>query len=241
MSKVKTKTNKTFQIQIPHKIIRSSKMDCTTFFVYAKLVQLYRWRGSKSEVLAFGHTNFKYYTNIKSNQKLKKSLNKLYEMKLIRTKVDELPRNQLLEIEINPFFDLNKVGKEKEDRFSYTQLPYILLDKCMIDEIGHTGVRLLYYYESYTNRKKTFPFCFTSMRTIQKETGLSENTIIRYNKILEKNKLIDIKRHKLEMDGYIEDEFGNERAYFQRYNNHYRVNIERIYTLHEKLSQKNKI
>lgn len=222
-----------FQIQIADKIIRSPQIDCVTFVLYAKLIQLYHLRGSQSDTIEIDHAALKYFLNIKSNQKLKTAINTLYDAKLIRTKIDILPKNQPLQIEINSFFDLRKTGKTKEDRFTYTQMPYILLERSMIEKIGHTGIRLLYYFESYINRTKPYhhQFCFTSLRLIHKEIGLSENTILKYIDILKKSKLITIKKHKLELAGY--DEL--DKAYFTKYNNHYYVELENIHTLYEKL------
>lgn len=226
-----TKTKKMFQIQIADKIIRSPQIDCVAFVLYGKLVQLYRLKGGVSDTIEIDHAALKYFLNIKSNQKLKTAINTLYDAKMIRTKIDTLPKNQPLQIEINSFFDLKKAGKTKEDRFSYTQMPYILLDRRMIETLGHAGIRLLYYFESYINRTKTFSFCFTSLETIQKEIGLSENTILKYIDILKKNKLISVKKHKLEFAGY--DEY--DTVCFTKYNNHYIVDIENIHKLYEKL------
>lgn len=228
-----TKTKKMFQIQIADKIIRSTQIDCVAFVLYAKLIQLYRLKGGVSDTIEIDHAALKYFLIIKSNQKLKTAINTLYDAKLIRTKIDTLPKNQPLQIEINSFFDLKKAGKTKEDRFSYTQMPYILLDRRMIETLGHAGIRLLYYFESYINRTKTFSFCFTSLETIQKEIDLSENTILKYIDILKKNKLITVKKHKLEFT-YSYDAYTN-KAYFTKYNNHYMVNIENIHKLYEKL------
>ncbi|OAS85095.1 hypothetical protein [Metabacillus litoralis] len=240
-TETKTDKKKTFEVQIPNQIIRSPKVDCTTFFVYAKLVQRYWYYRGEKDTLIFDHNTFKYYANIKNNKKLKEVFNNLYQMKLIHTKVDELSRNGKMEIEINPFFDLKKVDKKKEDRYFYAQLPYILLDKGILSKVGYIGIRLLYYYKSYINNHKktiTEPFCFTSMETIQKETGISENTIIKYNEILKKAKLLKIVRHQIEYIGSCEyDEFGNEQAKFQRFNNHYYLRFDKFNEVHEKLSK----
>ncbi|EMI09230.1 hypothetical protein [Anoxybacillus gonensis] len=226
-------TKKMFQIQIADRIIRSPKIDSTAFVLYGKLIQLYRLKGGVSDTIEIDHAALKYFLNIKSNQKLKSALNALYSAKLIKTKIDALPKNQPLRIEINSFFDLKKAGKTKEDRFTYTQMPYILLERSMIEKIGHAGVRLLYYFESYINRTKEFTkqFCFTSLVTIQKEIGLTENTILKYVDILKKNKLISVTKHKFEFAGY--DDLDN--VVFTKYNNHYYVHIENIHTLYEEI------
>src|SRR5690606_34622114 len=88
---------------------------------------------------------------------------------------------------------------EKLQEKPYTQLPVSILEK--LDTIDYIGLRLLYYYESYINRTQIQnQFCFAAMDTIEKHTWISKKTIIKYNEILVKSKLLKIEKHKLETE-----------------------------------------
>lgn len=95
-----------------------------------------------------------------------------------------------------------------------------------IPTIDCTGVRLVSYYESYINRSSAInQFCYASIETITKETGLAKNTIIKYNKILCDKGFISVDKHKLGTD-YKYD--GKDKIVFSKYNNHYTVNWDKI-------------
>jgi hypothetical protein len=114
-----------------------------------------------------------------------------------------------------------------KSKTKFTHIYISLLDKLPI--IQANGIRLLCYYESNINRsdrnKPGSHFCFTSIDTISQETGLSRKTIIKYNLILERAKLLDIDKHKLGTDYRYDDKDG---IIFNKYNNHYFVRLENI-------------
>lgn len=240
--------NTKFYIQIPNRVIRANELDDVTFFVYCKLIQYYWYKFGKQNPLELDHHALKYHTGIKSNKKLKECLQKLYQHKLIKTEIEELPRNEMLKIELNTFFDkeklaeINEVRKKqgKEEKVYYfAQLPCELLDVRILNIVKYTGVRLMYYYQSYVNKStnSVFPYAFTSLKTIEKETGLSENTIIKYNSILKKNNLLYIEKHQ---KGSI-DRYGkqNEEVFSVKiFNNHYHVQDFEIVPLLNKLKEK---
>jgi hypothetical protein len=106
----------------------------------------------------------------------------------------------------------------------FTQLPATVFE--FIETINYFGVRLLYYYESYINRNGIHKqYCYPSIETIVKETGITKNTVTKYNDILVKNKLLKIEKHKLGTE-YKYDEQDN--LIFDRFNNHYYVRIENL-------------
>jgi hypothetical protein len=234
-----------FLIQIDNRIIRSNEIDHVSFFLYCKLMQHYRYFGGKKDVLEFDHKQLQYFCGIKTNKKLKECLNILHKMKLIKNQITELPRNEPLKIEIHTYFDkkkheeknklrIEKGKKPKEfSEFYYTQLPCELLDLKILKLIGYTGVRLMYYYRSYVGNFTTSnQFAFPSFKTIKKEIGLSDDTIDKYNKILKKNKLLKIEKHKLKHNNEYElDEFGLPVGVFTKYNNHYYILEENVVSM----------
>lgn len=222
-----------FNIHIQNEIIRSKSIDCVTFYVYCKLIQRYyveknRNLDNPSSVVEFNHKKFMQYCDIGDNRRLKKCFDLLYAKKLINTEIKAFPKQGTIQIELNTYFDKKKREKEnkKIHQYYFARLPVELFDLRILKLIGHTGIRLLFYYESYTRNNVLEAFAFTSLDTITKETGLSRNTVIKYNEVLRKNKLLRIDKHKLEGTGaYVVNEFGEEHAEFTKYNNHYRVDI----------------
>lgn len=224
-----------FKVQIPNNLIRDNTLESTCFAAYAKLVHIYQKDPQKRDVLVMNHSKFKNVIGVKSNQKLKAIFIELYDRKLIHNKIDSFPKIGNIEVKLNTFFDAKKCGKAKEDRFYFAQLPYLILSPLIINQIGHIGLRLLYYYQSYINGTKR-DFCFTSYELINKETGLSENTITKYNKILVSTKMLKIVKHKLGTDYEYDrdDETGEDYLVYQRYNNHYYVQWEQILKYYNK-------
>ncbi|MGG3920419.1 hypothetical protein ABEV41_00465 [Geobacillus thermodenitrificans] len=209
---------KKLQIQIPDEIIRNYCVDFNhyDFGVYAMLKYAH-FRNPKQDKgkLEVDHKFIMNKLFINDSRTLKKSLNKLYKYGFIDSEVKRLPRNGALKLEFNPVPFKTK---------TFTQLPANLINK--IEHIGLIGYRLVYYYESYINRKDVISkqFCFVGQDTISDELNINKETIKKYNDILKKNKLITIKRHQLEFDGY--DDLDN--VVFTKYNNHYYVHIDKI-------------
>jgi hypothetical protein len=243
-----------FKIQIPNPLIRNSTLDSTHFVVYAKLIQMYYYTG-QSKVMRINHDVLKFSCCIKDNRKLKKALIDLHKRELIVIKFNKkgefnFPKQGLIDIEMNEFFNLKKVGRKKEDRFFFAQLSSIILNRDIIEQIGHFGVRLMYYYKSYINpharkerddgRIQYHNFCWTSILTIAEETGISEKSVRTYNKKLEKIKFIKITKHELGTTyEYIKKKDTEELILqYSRYNNHYEVREDRIEIYYDKLKEK---
>ncbi|MNK97755.1 hypothetical protein D3C87_1181020 [compost metagenome] len=166
-------------------------------------------------MLELDPNEFKRALDINDNRTLKKSLSSLFKNSYLRSEC-KIVRGKPLTIEIN------------EERFklndNFTQLPTKLLS--MIKEIGCVGVRLLYYYESYIIRSKVRnQFCYAAIDSIYTDTGISQKTILKYNELLRKAKLLKIEKHELKTDyEYTEA----DELIFTRYNNHYYVRLENI-------------
>lgn len=219
--------SKVFQIQLPISIIRNPDISCVTFYVYAKLIQHYYVHKGNSDTLKIDHKKFMYFSNINSNKTFKKVLLELFNNKLIKRYIEQLPRSGLMEIELNTFFN-------KEKKYQFAQLPFYLLDKCVLDVIGYEGYRLLYYYKSYINDARQF--CFCSRDTIARDIGISDNSVDKYNKILKKCKLVRITKHELKgNEEYDKNEFGTIIEKFTKYNNHYMLRLDQFESSYEKM------
>ncbi len=201
----------TIWLQIPTEIVRNIgfKVDEKSFAVYAFLLykKFKAFNNSEIDVLL---KDIKVVTGITDNRTIKKCFSNLHNQGLIKNKIDKLPINNPLQITmLKPY---------KDDYF--TQIPLDLLRS--IDSIGLIGFRLMYYYESYINRSDmTKLFCYPSYETIQIDLGISNFSVTKYNKLLAKEKLITITKHKAEYDP-----FGD--GGLEKFNNHYTVNLDKI-------------
>lgn len=217
-----------FKIQVPSEIIRNPLISHDSFYVYCKLIQHYYVRKDKNVKLKIDHKKFMYFCNIKSNQTFKKCISELNKYNFIENKIDSLPRNGLIELELNKKY----VSNSKD--FTFAQLPFYLLDKCVLDVVGKEGFRLLYYLKSYINNYDEF--CFCSRERIAVEIGSNPKTVDKYNEILRKNKFIKIVQHELKSTGdYEENEFGSEKEKFTKFNNHYFLRADKFEEIHTKL------
>lgn len=203
------------QIQIPNSIIKNEEivLDDKTFSLYVYLVYLeFRSKSEKGTYFKILHKELMHILNIGDNRTLKKCFLSLYESGLIEDKILNFPRNSI---------PINIKIKHKKDKY-FTQLPSNVLYK--IKDIGYTGIRLLYYYESYINRKNNKEFAYPSQETIAKDLKYSFTTIDKYNKTLVKYKLIKIVVHEFTLDRF--DEL--DRPLFSRFNNHYYVRLDKF-------------
>jgi hypothetical protein len=219
--------NLTFKIQVPSDVIRNPEISHESFLVYCKLIQHYYIRKDKNLTLQIDHKKFMYFCNIKANQTFKKCVNQLHKYGLVDNEIDKLPRNGLIEVELNSKY----ISNNKD--FTFAQLPYYLLDKCIIDSIGVEGFRLLYYFKSYINNANEF--CFCSRERISSEIGSNPKTVDKYTDILKKNKFIKVTKHKLGSTGEYENEFGIEKEKFTKFNNHYFIQTDKFEEIHNKI------
>ena len=208
-----------FKIQIPNSIVRSSTFSPVEFVIIGNLIQAYYMQpgDNKQCIFQIDHSLFMCHSKVKKNETFKKYLSNLYNNGIILNEIEKLPRKEGLEIHINP----NLINPEY-----FTQMDYTTISRKVIDKVGHTGIRLLYYYESFINRKENKQFTFVSVETIQKETGLSNKTITEYNKKLKAAYFIKVETNPLEHE-YFTTKKG-ERLLFTKYNNHYYVKQENI-------------
>lgn len=219
---------KYFKLQIPTSIIRDYTFKPIVFAVYLKLIQLYYQYGNH-EILEFHHKIIMDDLQIKDNRSFKAALDELYNRGYILTEIKKLPINKALTIHLN----INVLPQYTKANF--TQLPFVVVERNIMQVIGQNGLRLLYYYYSYINNKDTKrQFCFTSLQTISLETGLSKATIIKFNDILEKNRFIKIEDHILSTNNEYITKNKKEVLYFTKYNNHYFVNVENIISYYKK-------
>ena len=197
-------------LQIPNEVIRNTgfNIDEKSFAVYAFL--LYRkFKGFNASDMEVNLKDIKVMTGITDNRTIKKCFSILHNQGLI-SEIDKLPINKPLQITMyNPYKDSY-----------FTQIPLELLK--MMDVVGHIGFRLLYYYESYINRRNvTSLFCYPSYESIQEDLKISNFSVTKYNKLLQNEKLITITKHKAEYDP-----LGDNGL--DRFNNHYRVNLDKL-------------
>lgn len=205
------KENNKIWLQVPTEIVRNIgfKIDEKSFAVYAFLLfkKFKAFNNSEIDVLL---KDIKVVTGITDNRTIKKCFLNLHNQGLIMNKIDKLPINNSLQITmLKPY---------KDDFF--TQMPLNLIKS--IDSIGLIGFRLMYYYESYINRNDMAKlFCYPSYETIQIDLGISNFSVTKYNKILVKEKLITITKHRAEYDP-----FGD--CGLEKFNNHYSVNLHKL-------------
>jgi hypothetical protein len=202
-------------IQIPDEIIRnvSFKIDAHTFAVYAYLKFLH-FRNYKNNEIEIDHNKFKHKLYIADNRTLKRCLTALHKQQIILEYISKFPTKGALKLTFEP----NAVKTE-----TFTQLPATIFNK--IEHIGVIGLRLLFYYESFINRKGDTgkQFAFPAVETTSKALGINKETILIYNDILKKNKLLKVVKHKLEWHG---DYDNLDQPLFTKYNNHYYVLLE---------------
>lgn len=200
-------------IQIPHKVIRNPNINCTEFVMLMQLKYSSYTNGNVNE-FDVDLQKLKCAINIGDTRTIKKCLHTLYQNKYIVEEVKIINKHPL-----HVILDMEKLNEKP-----FAQLSAKLLD--CIDQIDYIGVRLLYYYESYIVRSDVRKqYCYPSIETIVRNTGISKNTVTRYNELLVKSKLLKIEKHKLGTEYSYND---NDDLIFDRYNNHYYVRVENI-------------
>lgn len=201
-------------LRVPTEIVRNIgfKIDEKSFAAYAFLLyKKFSALNKNSKILQIDQNVMKNNLGINDNRTLKRCFKVLYEQGLINKEISEFPTNGYLEVEL--------LFPYKEDW--YTQLPLDLLNR--IKETGHHGYRLMYYYESYINRKDIMKdFCYPSYIAIREDLKISNDTLTKYNNALKKLKLITIEKHKVQFDNPLDEDR------FTRFNNHYRINLFNI-------------
>ena len=204
----------TVWLQISTEVVRNIgfNIDEKSFAIYAYLLyQHFRSRDKDTKVVSINHNKMKVILGITDNRTIKNSFKILHTQGLVMEEVEKLPINKPLTVALLQPYDENW----------FTQLPINL--NIHLDEVGLIGYRLMYYYESYINRSEiTKDYCFPSYETIMSDLKISDKTLTRYNNRLKKEKLISITKHQVHFDNPFDDDL------FDKYNNHYRVNLFNI-------------
>ncbi|ETI68133.1 hypothetical protein [Neobacillus vireti] len=220
----------TFKIQVPTEIVKNKEYSDKEFVLLAKLIQIYYRIPETQKSLTFGilHKDVMFYSGIKDNDTFKETLKGLYDKGAIKNKVETLPRKGGIEIILNEEVipQMNKEG-------FFTQLSSEVLNKNIIDAVGHSGIRLLYFYKSYINSKTNKNHCYVAEETTAEILGMTKKTVIKYNKLLQKHKLLKIEKHESE-HAYYTTKKGTESYLFTKYNNHYFIRYENIENFSEK-------
>lgn|GEM_PF-4670206 len=198
-------------IKIDNRIVRNTniKISNPAFALYVEL-QYLNFLNKNINTIKVYHSLLQKYLNWKDRRKLKIYLDELYDLKLIKNKINTLPRYKQITIDI---------AKINSKHFIF--IPETLIENIKI--IGEIGLRLICYYMSHINKKQ--PYAFPSYETLENNLDISSHTITRYNKILEKdNHLIKIDKQKNE-GNFINPITGKS---FVKFNNHYYLRLDNI-------------
>lgn len=222
---------KEFKIQIPTQVVRSKKFTASEFVLLAKILQAYYKQPGKEKPLTFSidHKAFMYYLFFKDNETFKKNLIGLFVKGVIESELYDkenqkikLPRKGGLQLTINKLI----IPAFNKERGYFTQIPYYVLNREIIEAVGYVGVRLMYYYKSYINEREPLKqFCFVAETTTAEDLNITEKTVIKYNKFLKVKKFIKIEKHKLENSETYDE---NGKLLFEKYNNHYFLRLENV-------------
>ena len=107
---------------------------------------------------------------------------------------------------------------------TFTSMPVKLMNRMI--EITRIGFRLMFYYQSFINTRdgSNKIYAYPPIKKICDDLRLSEKTVIKYNKLLEKNRLLKVEPSKIKFEGYDLENI----PIFQKHNNHYYVLLENI-------------
>lgn len=199
---------KVLMLQIPTSVIRGEdvKLDALSFVVYAYILRD-KFKNFNVDTFPVSLGDMRDTLAVKDNRTIKNSIIKLNKYNMISGVPDKINFKSKIYINIA---DLK--------RRKFTQLPIQLLEK--VSHIGAEGFRLLYYYESYINRKESWKlYAYPSYKKIAEDLKIGFETISKYNDILVKNKMIKIE--KFETDITVEG--------IVKYNNHYSIRLDKMY------------
>lgn len=207
-------------IRIPNHIVKNEKfkLDNKSFVLYAYLKFLeFRSYVEQGEEFTVLHKGLMQVIGVRDNRTLKACFKSLYDNDLLSTEITDLTKNK------TPI-TIKLINNENTDTDKYfTQLPSSLFYR--LNNIGHFGFRLMYYYESYIDRKKmNKDKAYPSQQTIKNDLKCSYSSIDKYNKLLVAAGILKVKSFDTTMNGY--DILDN--PLFHRYNNHYFVRLDKI-------------
>jgi hypothetical protein len=221
-----------FKIQIPQSIVRSNKISDKEFVLLAKLIQIYKSQPGDEKSLTFTIISYKKlmnFVNITDQRTFTACLKGLSKNNYITNEINRLPRNGKLTISLSP----NVIPELAEEKL-FTQLESWVINMSVIEKVGHTGVRMLYYLMSWINYTQVGKdHCYASVERMAKDIGVSEKTFIKYTGILEHANFIKVVRHDINLENQV-DKNGNENLLLDRWNNHYYIKLENIKKFTEK-------
>ncbi len=212
-----------FKIQILTEIIKDKRLKPIDFALYTKITHLYNIH-QKQEETPFFHSEVRSDLLIQDNRTLKNSLERLYECGYILNEIKSFPKKLGIGIKFNPDY----LVVEKDD-IMFTQLPSEIVSRRIVSEIGHIGVRLLYYYESYINRKTLKNYAHPAEETTSFELNIDLKTVREYNSRLKSSGLVRIQTSKHE--GYQEyiKKGESDVRYYRQFNNKYYVKLDNFH------------
>lgn len=222
-----------FKIQVPQYIVRNEGLSITdkSFVLLAKLIQAYYSQNTKVKSLTFEipHKLIMQYINISENRTFKDCLDELYKLGFLTDEISTLPRKGGLTVSISKSFI-----PEFNNGELFTQLESEVFHKSVVGKIGHSGVRILYYIKSFINYKQLGKdHAYPSVIRMSNDLNMTEKTVIKYIKILEKVKFIKVKRHDPITESVF-NENDKEVLIFKRLNNEYSIKHENIVKYIEK-------
>ncbi|MDO8226436.1 hypothetical protein [Bacillus cabrialesii] len=179
--------NKTFMVQVPIEIVRNPKITCEEFVLLSLLLRAYYQNKKRINPFKVNYRVLKDRLNISKNETFKEHMNGLHKNGLINDEITILPRRGILEVQLS-----DKAITEQNKKEPFVQVTENIINQAVIQEIKPKGVRLFYYYKSYLDIRKTEPFAYPGFERIMSETGLSDNTVRKHNKIMQKNKFIKV-------------------------------------------------
>jgi hypothetical protein len=195
-------------VQIPTTIVRNEDGHNITNNAFALCVILKNLAFTeRTNALNITNQELKYRLGISDNRTIKDALVNLHENRLINEKYERLPIRSEMTLTLT-----------EHDGMRFTQLPIGIISR--LKGIGIIGLRLLFLYESYIQRKGAAikQFAFPSFERISEILGISTATISKYNSQLEALGLLVIRRHNIKADSVYDEQ---DKLVFSRFNNHY--------------------
>lgn len=198
---------------LPNSIVRDPNLKPLGFCILLRFQ--YMMYKQKSSTIEVSLSAIKSRLSVSSDSTMKTALNQLKGLGYILN-MSHIVNKKPITIEVNQ----SKLERTNQ----FTQLPTALID--YVSEIGHTGIRLLYYYESFVNGKTgKVTYAFPGFKRICDEANINQDTLHKYNKLLIKKKLLRIDKHKKTSTLQYDDQ---DREIVTKYNNHYYVRHENI-------------
>lgn len=209
--------SKKLYVHVPTYIVRNEGIFLKNeeFTLYARLCFLqFRNPKDKGNILELDHRQLMHLLKITDTRTLKKRINNLYTLNLIKNEIDKIPTKGKIEIVFNTEI------KDPDDHF--TKLSASIFTYFNNNQIDTYAFRQIFYYKSRINKNlegNGHDYCFSGYDSMSKRFRISRSKIEDANKQLKKAKLLKVIKHKLEpTHEYIDDELQ-----YDRYNNHYFV------------------